>query len=115
MGLGAGSQCGRLLVPDMDPAHVIPLANGIGDAVERIAREAVHSFRSRECECLYQNLCDGGHSSPFRTLKRLDDSGVEVTIGTVDWSLELNRGRIDLFQRQSYLQDLMLTQIYGCI
>jgi hypothetical protein len=58
MRLGAGGECGNLLVSDMQPLHLSLPADGIRQAVRAVADDSVDAFHSRGGKCVHELVSD---------------------------------------------------------
>ncbi len=61
MRFGAGREGGHLLVADMHPLNHGLAANGIGQAVEAVANDAINSFDPRRREDFGKLVCNSTH------------------------------------------------------
>ncbi len=55
--LGAGSEGGNFLVPDMDPLDLALTANGIRQTIETIADDAIDPLDARGGQCCCELVC----------------------------------------------------------
>jgi hypothetical protein len=52
----------RLLVPHVNPLHLLMFADGIRESIERISRQAVDTLHIAENQRFKKNLCNSRHS-----------------------------------------------------
>ena len=66
LGLRAGRERPRLLVPHPDPLDALLAADRVGDGVERVAHHSPHLGHAVVGEGVDQQLGNGGHATPVR-------------------------------------------------
>src|SRR5205823_413925 len=70
MRLGAGSKGRGLFVADVNPVDAFATAQRIGESVERIADDAVHTFYAGLLQCFSHEIgsCSCHDQAPYRRL-----------------------------------------------
>ena len=58
MRLGAGGECGNLLVSDMQPLHLSLPADGVRQAVQAVTDDSVDALDASGGECLSELISD---------------------------------------------------------
>ena len=62
-GLGGGGEGGGLLVAGADPVDAVRGAEGVREAVERVAGDPVDAAHPAQCQCVDDVLCCGDHDA----------------------------------------------------
>jgi hypothetical protein len=61
LGFGAGREGSCFFMADVHPLHLLVVMNGIHDAIQGIAYDAINPADARVYQCLYQMFSDGCH------------------------------------------------------
>jgi hypothetical protein len=59
LGFGAGREGSCFFMADVHPLHLLVVMNGIHDAIQGIAYDAINPADARIYQCLYQMFSDG--------------------------------------------------------